>query len=481
MSQKSITSYTFLTNSNFQMQFSLAEESKTFSKLNIMDEVSQSIPLLAEDASSGSTSSYSWKGLFENSQVAQRDNLIDDSNGTVSSGDMTDMMNMPSIVKSFTDQSYAISYGFFDAASGAGGLTNEDQCYAYFTDSYQRWMAGLVAAYPDAAKKALHEFILPGAHDSGMNTLANCENILNQLPVQVVKDILNALCPKLKIGTDIINEALFAIRNIAITQKDSFTTMLDLGIRYFDFRPGKLYSTIQDLVPESQKNTLYHQHNFIPGASYEDFLVELLEWLDANPSEIVVVSCNTQGMAETTMHPTQTELDNVLTDAIVKSKIKENSIVTGDKNDLSNSYEQLIKAKKRLIFLNQIGASPATSKYDSYYQGNYSTLSPGNIIKALEKMNKAGQAGSTYTVLQIQGTATGVDAVILPSLVPYSLTSSPLMSTKAYFDHSTLPWLLNNVNKNLSSDYLTIVLNDFADNATVSHCISICKQRMNLL
>ncbi len=95
-------------------------------------------------------------------------------------------------------------------------------------------------------------------------------------------------------------------------------------------------------------------------------------------------------------------------------------------------------------------------------------------------MNQTGQAGSTYTVMQLQGTANGIAGVIGATLASTSWAASPLMATKARFDQATLAWAEQNVAYNLSSGYLTVLLNDFADNALVKTCIDITRQRMQL-
>jgi len=94
-------------------------------------------------------------------------------------------------------------------------------------------------------------------------------------------------------------------------------------------------------------------------------------------------------------------------------------------------------------------------------------------------MNTSGQEGDTYTVLQLQGTATSCVSN-LTGFVTTNQTSSPLMSTKAYFDSETLPWVLSNANDNLQADKLLVLLNDFIENATVDTAIALTLQRMKI-
>jgi len=70
--------------------------------------------------------------------------------------------------------------------------------------------------------------------------------------------------------------------------------------------------------------------------------------------------------------------------------------------------------------------------------------------------------GKVYTVLQLQGTATANTGACSTSILDtISLESSdamsPLMSTKADFDHSIYPWLVNNVPDYFSSNSLLVL------------------------
>jgi len=144
---------------------------------------------------------------------------------------------------------------------------------------------------------------------------------------------------------------------------------------------------------------------------------------------------------------------------------------------LSSSYSELIDQKKRLIFLNQIGDGTDASKYDSYNASQYETTDVKNILNALNGMNKGGQTANDYTVLQLQGTSTGLTAVIAAAFATLSDASSPLLSTKAMFDKATYPWVLEHGPRNLSPGQLLVLLNDFCDNALATHAIEMTKVR----
>ncbi|WP_224651248.1 hypothetical protein [Pectobacterium versatile] len=70
------------------------------------------------------------------------------------SGDFEDMMKTPSII----NRTSAISYGFYDAGSGSGGLTNRDQNYVYITPNMSKWMGD--AAGKIQLSNHLHSTIL---------------------------------------------------------------------------------------------------------------------------------------------------------------------------------------------------------------------------------------------------------------------------------------------------------------------------------
>lgn len=190
----------------------------------------------------------------------------------------------------------------------------------------------------------------------------------------------------------------------------------------------------------------------------------------------MVVSANFQGFHSDDMKPSVDTLNTYLTNALAATGTQ-NTIVPGDKNDLQTSIRNLIAAKKRLIFLNQVGAPDDASKYDSY-NDSYETTNVSNIITALNGMSASGQSAYVYTVLQLQGTATATSGGIFTSIASMSDASSPLMSTKPGFDHSTYPWLQQNVATTFQKNQLIVFLNDFADNALVSYGIGITKQRM---
>lgn len=376
------------------------------------------------------------------------------------SGPLADMMDTPPLIGS----DFALSFGMFDAGTGAGtGLTNQDQIYAYLTPSQKSWMGTLAAAHSSVNGAPLASFVLPGAHDAGTFDLTQVNTLCNS--AAGVAALAAAILSWIPGATIILGLAAVQLKGVvvgeAVTQKDNTTTMLDLGCRYFDFRPGYAPSEIRSITPG-----VYHIHNVVPGATYQGFLQDVLTWLVANPTEIVAVSLSTSGFNDHgTMDPSTETLQSQFLAA--QQAAGAASIQIGSASDLQTSYSDLISANKRLFFLNQPSLNwfPA-NKYDSYNDDDYATTDPATILKALNGMTKSGQAGHDYTVLQFQATATNQNVVgnVLALVDSMSNAYEPLMSTKPNMDSNTYPWALTNV-PNLNDDQLVVLLNDFVDNA----------------
>ena len=395
--------------------------------------------------------------------------------------DLVDMMKTPTIV---CDEG-VVSYGFYDA-----GVHQNDQSYVYVTEPLADWM-GDVAPVGDArADLPFHRLVLPGAHDAGMNTVESLDALLEEHKAEFVLAALGAAIGVLGPALGAVVAGLAtkfaprALKNISITQKDTVSRMLDSGTRYFDFRPGLM------LKPFRNDDKRYHQHLFVPGMAYVDFLTEVLTWLEAHRTEIVVVSCNTLHFMTDDMKPTPEDLDNDLKTARSKSGVGENDVKVGFKRDLGKSVADLRAAGTRLIFLNQVaGGSETTNaaKYDSYDGSAYATVEPAPILAALKKMNETEQLAKVhskpkydYTVLQLQATSTSDIKVDVKASLTFSDASSPLLMTKGRMDAATLPWVRDNLNDRLSNTQLVVLLNDFADNATAQVAKTVSEQRLNV-
>jgi hypothetical protein len=484
MTSKGVDFYTFASDTTFNINLSAPGNNNNFTNTNNYKHGNWQIDSSNISGITNYTGTFSWtvsekvNGTSQTIKAGSQE--ISSLTGNLGAGTMKNMLTTPSLFGA----GYAVSYGFYDAGSGAlNSLTNQDQFYVYVTKNYKNWMGDLANKYPQVNNAPFYQFALAGAHDAGMFTIDTVNQLLTSpsgpalWAMLVTNTVLTGIMgPVLTAGE--IPTVLRAITNLALTQKEPVANMLNLGVRYFDFRPGNLAPGVAPFSP----NVRYHQHAIIPGYPYIAFLQDVLQWLAQNPSEIVVVSANVQGIPTslTSMFPTADELNSDLTAAYTNTGLS-GEISAGNQNDLNTTYSALLTSKKRLIFLNQISKPPATTKYDSYNSKAYTTVTPAPIINQFNQMSSTGQIGFTYTVLQMQATSSGLPSTVGPSILTVSDASSPLMSTKASFDIVTNPWLIANAAKNLTQPQLLVLLNDFVDNCMVDTSIQVTMQRMGLI
>jgi len=210
---------------------------------------------------------------------------------------------------------------------------------------------------------------------------------------------------------------------------------------------------------------LYHTHLIIPGARFDSFLQDVVTFLAANSTEIVVIRTCADGIQYCDI-PSAGTITQFALDAL-----KNTNLVLGDSSSFQTSIANLRTQGKRLILVQ------GNSKYDSYSEGAYFTLNPQTIISNFNAMTTAGQAGHDFTVLQCQGTAEGIKTVFAYSATAANGSTSPLMETKAKFDMSTLPWIQANALKNLTAKQNIILMNDFVDGATTYTAYQLSQTR----
>jgi hypothetical protein len=390
------------------------------------------------------------------------------------SGPMEKMLDTRSLI---TTQG-AVSYGLYDAGQGTANLTNRYQLYVYYTDPYTNWMTQLAASVNGFGDQPFSAWALPGSHDAGMfdpTALKNSYLLLGAeaffatgattgvlLLLPVVGQVLAAVLGTLG-AYSLLNGPRIAI-NFAFTQKDNIVTQLNLGARFFDFRPGFNYGPLLQV----DSTNLYHQHAVIPGYGFAPFLKDVMNWLAANTGEIVVIDNNSQGFASADMIPPPATITAEVATQQAASSYRG---AIGSESDLARSYNDLVSSNTRLILVQD------TDKYDSY-NTNYSTTNPSTIVAQLSAMNRTGQAGKQFTVLQMQATSTNLSDVDNASFWTLSDASSPLLATKPSIDAATNPWLCQNVLNNLGNSQLVVFLNDFVDNCMVSSAINVTRQRL---
>lgn len=346
-------------------------------------------------------------------------------------------------------------------------MTNRDQSYVYVTQSLTSWMTDLVDATPAAGRAPLNSFVLPGAHDAGMFDPTALDSILNSDQSNFLLGLLDAIVPGLGDVGSAIARRVFV--NVAFTQKDSTRTMLDLGARYFDIRPGYLKSPMDEV-----NSGIFHQHNFVPGASYEMMLVDVLEWLDDHPRELVVLDLGNDGFRDSgQMTPSSSTLESCLQQALETTS---SSVNIGHQNSFALPFGDLVANNTRLLVVNRIYDD--VKVYGSYDGDAYTTLDVNQIIACLNGMTAGGQTSKDYTVLSLQGTASGTPEGIKSQIPPKSYAASPLLATKGMFDSVTYPWAYENVTRRLSNDQLLILQNDFVDNALADYAVRLTRTRL---
>lgn len=158
------------------------------------------------------------------------------------------------------------------------------------------------------------------------------------------------------------------------------------------------------ILLSSRHYSLYHTHLVIPGQRYDSFLAEIVTFLKAHPTEIVVVRTCADGI------PTDyCEVPDAKTIMqFAQNALSGSGINLGDSGCFQESVAWLRASKKRLILVQN------NSKYDSYSDNPYETLDPSTIVNQFKTMSTSGQSGKDFTVLQCQVRSRSVD-LHLPS------------------------------------------------------------------
>ncbi len=414
------------------------------------------------------------EGSVDGKSVFQRFAEINPVTGNIADTDLGDMLNTRSVVK----RDYAINYGFADAGKG-----KRHQAWIYMTDSQANWMGRAIDKF-GLMDRSFGTFVLPGSHDAGMFTgVASNSEAGSLMRSLVTAKMDNKLSKAGALATWLLSvrvaaeagflaaEKLGTVRKILIgltyTQKDTIATQLALGTRYFDFRPG--YN-----VPSYRKDkVLRMQHNFAPGSTFESFLSDIVKFLSRHKREIVVAQIKFDGFADAgAMTPPAKEIDKHLKDALAGT-----GIVQGGIGDLDRKVGDLLTESRRFIVLRDHD-KPA----DSYSDKAYATDNPKDVVAALDETLDAPRRNAKWTVLQLQGTYTNkikAEWWTGPSLASMSDASSPLLSTKAKFDHKIYPWLMRKDTRfaERAGPKLVVLLNDFVDNALSDHAFALTGQR----
>lgn len=368
-----------------------------------------------------------------------------------------------------------ITYGFYDAGHGDTGLTNRDQCYVTIAPrSNASWMGQLASEGSVQESLPYSRFVLPAPHDNGMNSMDSASAVLKGISPGHIP-YLKSILPRLSFFNHLPDAAVAhmlpdIVYGTSITQKKPITTMLELGARYFEFRPAKLLPMFQEV--SSLPNKLYFQHACIPGLAFEEFLSSIVTFLDKFPTEIVTIHIRHDNIVAGCVIPTEEEIATELNNAC--SQAHNATLTWGSRECFQTPVSELRRTGRRIIVV------ILAEKYDSWTAEAYATLHSEPILARFESMNTAGQHSTDLTILQCQATSQSIKEVLVYSVVASNAATSCLTSTKAMGDRITLPWIRNNVNQRLKAEKTVVVMNDFIDGATCETCIELSAERMNM-
>lgn len=315
--------------------------------------------------------------------------------------------------------------------------------------------------------------VLPSAHDIGMNSMSTALSLLENAGTGAIKEVLGRSLPRVfdiinKVGDKGVNAiAPDIIRALAITQKDSLATILQLGARYFEFRPAKCHRQIQAVSP--LEDTWYFQHGAIPGMPYKTFLADVVQFLAEHGDEIIVLQNRWDGVPGECPRPNDDELRAVLDDVL-----RDKDIRVGNEADmLTRTIQDLRNDKTRLLVLRD------TNQVSNYNDDANATLTGDSMVAKLQAMSADPPRGHPITLLQCQATATNIRDVIIASVLDSDVSTSPILATKPVCDAKILPLLRGECGKCLArEESVVVLLNDFFDGATADVAVELCRERL---
>ncbi|KZT53892.1 PLC-like phosphodiesterase [Calocera cornea HHB12733] len=366
--------------------------------------------------------------------------------------------NTPAIIQ----KDYCICYGYYVAGKGVLGLTNRHQSWVTVTPRRSNWMGELVPPGSCVETKSFSLFVLPGAHNAGMNTMDNFPAFMHMQTKPPVMTPTQA-----RIAALSMRLCRRGIHNMAITQKESITAMLHIGTRMFDFRPAFL-SGVSPSNARSIEN-VYATHVRIPGIDLATFLKELIDFLKDNPTEIVVLSLSSAGIRGCEQ-PKREALRRA-----VNRAFPESLRVGWGHALLSESVAELRASRIRVI------VPDGATGYDAWSGKNHRAFTPDKIINnVFRSLNAERHAAVHITKLRCALTPTATGKGIVAHSAISDKSSSPLMEVKARSDLKTLKWIRDHALEHLKADTTITVTNDFIDGQTVEICVTLSDRRFGI-
>lgn len=412
------------------------------------------------------TGTFSFRVTHNGNAIAQNSVDINVLTGVLGGGTMKSMEDQLSVVT----PAVIVTYGYYDSGPGVAGLPKSEQCWVCVSPNYSTWMGQLAPQGSPTADKPFSRFMLPAVHDVGMNSMQSADAVIGS---SALVDVLTQINPIFaKIVGHLSHEAAMRlapniVRGLAITQKDTLTTMLSIGARYFEFRPAYLHKVIRGntAIPD----VLYFSHSAIPGMPYAQFLEETVAFLIANPEEIVVIQLRWDGVPGDCAHPSDEDMHSYVNAALAASN---GAIVAGGIDDMRNlTIAELRDQHKRLIW-----STPCDS-FSTYTDEGNATLNGDSILQQFNCITPECQAGKPFMNLQCQATSTNIVDAVVYSVMAANASSSILLATKSICDSKMLPWIVENAGKFVEGQ-LVVVMNDFIDGATADVAIEWSRKRL---
>jgi len=417
------------------------------------------------------TGRFTFKVFRNGSLVTEQWVDVNAITGNASGGTMETIANTPSV---FHGPDAIVTYGLYEAGAGREGLPNRHQCYITVTPNYGDWMGRLAPPGSPQENKPFGRLVLPSAHDVGMNSMQSSEAVLKKLGGAIVGTMIHDDKLLGQITNAISAPAIQLIApniiySLAITQKDSLDTMLQIGGRYFEFRPAHCHKAI---IPSGAlPDRLYFQHAAIPGMDYGAFLQGVVSFLLAHPNEIIVVQLRWDGVPADCARPSEDEQRQYLNEAL---KAANGHIVVGGLGDMHRStIGQLRRDKKRLIVFVEVNS------LSTYTDEGNATVNGDSIVGAFPRiLTPDNQRDKAFINIQCQATATNIPKAVVVSILEAGTTTSCILATKGIVDSKTLPWCRDNVLRTCGTELMVALMNDFLDGATADVAVQLSKQRL---
>ena len=278
------------------------------------------------------TGNFQFTVKVNGNQIANEHVGVNSMTGNLEGGTMNIMSQQTSIING----DVIVCYSFYDAGSGVAGLPNAHQCNVTVTTNNSNWMGKVAAPGSHQASQKFSKLVIPAAHDIGMNSMQTPDALLQNAggpflqTLSGVEKTFATVAAKLSSNVA-LKLAPNIISSLAITQKDVVQTVLDIGARYFEFRPAHIFDKIKPYSGLPDK--LYFMHGPITGMLYDDFLHQIVSFLQANPTEIVVIHLRWDGVPPECAHPSDQEQNDALNGALGPTN---GSIHAGNLDDLLN-------------------------------------------------------------------------------------------------------------------------------------------------